>query len=115
VKTNVLTSIIVSTLFYTTCLSTTLVVPLVLAARGDAGAAPAIETTRTWERSAAAASPDDDSMDTQAKLQMHRDLRLPQTDVPFSGSATRHEPMDISGPDAAMIKPGKVRAKTIRG
>jgi hypothetical protein len=107
-----------SALFYTTLLSTTFVLPLVLSARNDAGAATAVGTTQVWERSTDACPPDEGLLDTRTKVQMHRDLRWPQSvpdDVPASGSAARQAPMDISGPDTVMIKPGKVRAKTIKG
>lgn len=93
-KTNLFTSIRLSTLFYTTLLSTMFVMPLVLAARYDAGAAT-VAQAQVWERSPYA----------PAKVKPRRDLRLPQTDAPIDKSC---------GPDAAMIKPGKARAKTIR-
>ncbi len=114
-KTKVFTSIMLSSLFYTTLLSTTFVLPLVLSARNDAGAAVAVDTVQVWVRSTDACPPGDEGLlDTQTKVQMHRDLRSPQSSVPASGADARHTPMDISGPDAAMIKPGKVRAKTIK-
>ena len=113
-KTSVFASIMLSSLFYTTLLSTTFVLPLVLSARNAAGAATAVDTVQVWKRSTDACPPDEGPLDTRTKVQMHRDLRSPQSDVPDSGAATRHAPMDISGPDAAMIKPGKVRAKTIK-
>jgi len=97
VKTKVFTSIMLSSLFYTTLLSTTFVLPLVLSARNDAGAAVAVDTVQVWVRSTDACPPGDEGLlDTQTKVQMHRDLRSPQSSVP------------------AMIKPGKVRAKTIK-
>jgi hypothetical protein len=106
-----------STLFYTTLLSTAFVLPLVLSARNDAGAATAVDTGQVWERSTDACPPDEGLLDTRTKVQMHRDLRWPHSgvrDFPASEAAARHAPMDISSPDAAMIRPGKVRAKTIK-
>ena len=94
-KTSLFTSILLSTLFYTTLWSTTFVMPLVLAARYDAGMATVARDAQVWER----------SLYAPAKVEPHRDLRLPQTDAPMDKSC---------GPDAAMIKPGKARAKTIK-
>jgi hypothetical protein len=70
-----------------------LVMPLVLATRHDTIVA-------------ARAAP--------AQVETQRDRRLPQTDAPVTGPAARQAPIDRSGPDAAMIKPVKARAKTIK-
>ncbi len=94
-KTSLFTSIHLSTLFYTTLLSTMFVMPLVLAARYDTGVASVAQGAQVWERSPYA----------PAKVEPRRDLRGPHTDAPMDKSC---------GPDAAMIKPGKARAKTIR-
>lgn len=94
-KTSLFTSILLSTLFYTTLLSTVFVVPLVLVARDDAGIATMARDAQVWER----------SLYAPAKVEPHRDLRLPQTDAPIDKSG---------GPDEAMIKSGKARAKTIK-
>jgi hypothetical protein len=104
VKTSLFASMLLSTLFYTTLLSTTLVMPLVLASRDDARLATVARDAQAWER----------SLDAPAKVEPHRDLRLPQTDAPVSRPAAKDAPIDQSGPDAAMIKPGKARAKTIK-
>ena len=94
-KTSLFASVHLSTLFYTTLLSTMFVMPLVLAARYNAGVATVAQDAQVWERSAYA----------PAKVAPRRHLRLPQTDAPIGKSC---------GPDAAMIKPGRARAKTIR-
>jgi hypothetical protein len=93
VKTGLFTRILTVTLFHTTLLSTMLVLPLVLATRYDARLA---------------------ARDAQAKVEVQRDRRLPQTDAPVTGPAARQAPIDRSGPDAAMIRPVKARAKTIK-
>lgn len=109
-KTSLFASMLLSTLFYTTLLSTTLVMPLVLASRDDARLATVARDAQVarhaqaWER----------SLDAPAKVVPHRDLRLPQTDAPVSRPAAKDAPIDQSGPDAAMIKPGRARAKTIK-
>lgn len=102
-KTSVLASVVLSTLFYTTLLSTTLVMPLVLAAGGVAGKPTATRDAEIWDRA-----------DVPAKVEARRDLRLLQADPPVSGAAAKPAPIDQSGPDAKMIKPGKLRAKTIK-
>lgn len=106
-KTSVLASVLLSTLFYTTVLLTTFVMPLVLAAgdvSGDVSGKPAAtRDAEVWDR-----------VDTPAKVEARRDLRLPQTDPPVSGAAARPAPIDKSDPDATMVKPGKLRAKTIK-
>lgn len=98
-KANLFTSIALSILFYTTLLSTTFVMPMVLAARGDAAA-----SSQDWERAGV----------TPPAPELRRDRRLPQTDAPLLDPTAKPAPIDRSGPDAAMIKPGKVRAKTIK-
>lgn len=103
VKTSVFTSILLSTLFYTTLLSTTFVLPLVFA-RDDAGMATMARDAQVWDR----------SLDTREMVQLHRDLRFPQTDATVSGPAARLAPIDKTGPDAAIIKPGRARTKTIK-
>ena len=95
VKASLFTSMHLSTLLFATMLSTLFVMPLVLAARYDAGVATVAAGAQVWERSPYA----------PAKVAPPRDLRLPHTDAPNGKSC---------GPDAAMIKPGKARAKTIR-
>ncbi len=105
VKTSAISSILLSTLFYTTLLSTTFVMPLLLATHANG-----VATTRDapqaqeWER----------SVNAPAALEQQRSLRMPQTDVPVSDPAAKQAPADKSGPDAEMIKPGKVREKTIK-
>jgi len=95
-------SILLSSLFYTTLLSTTFVMPLVLA-RDDA-IATSLANAQVWERAA----------NVPAKSRPQRDLRLPQTDAPAAGMSAKQAPIDKSGPDAAMIKAGKVRTRTIK-
>jgi hypothetical protein len=104
VKTRGFASILLFSLFYTTLLSTMVVIPLLLASRYDAGMATVDRDTQVWER----------SLDVPANVKPHGELRLPQSDVSVSGPAVRHAPIDKSGPDAAMIKPGKARAEEIR-
>ncbi len=94
-KTSLFASILLSTLFYTNLLSTMFVMSLVLAARDDAGMATVARDAQVWER----------SLYAPTKVEPHRDLRLPQIDAPID---------KYGGPDAAMIKPGKARAKTIK-
>ena len=95
-KTSLLTCMPLSTFICTTLLSTMFVIPLVLAARYDAGRATVVRViAQVWERAPYA----------PAKAEPRRDLRLPQTVAPIDKSC---------GPDAVMIKPGKARAKTIR-
>jgi hypothetical protein len=89
-------------LFYTTLLSTTFVMPLLLATQGD-GVAVARDA-QVWKR----------ALDAPAALGQQRNLRVPQTDTPVAGPAANKIPVDRSGPDAAMIKPGKIRTKTIK-
>jgi hypothetical protein len=100
-KTSALSSILLSSLFYTTLLSTTFVLPLVMARDNGFGTAG---NAQAWER----------VPNAPAQAQPHRDLRLPQTDVPLSGMGSRQAPVDKSGPDAGMIKAGKVRTKTLK-
>ena len=95
VKTSLFASMLLSTLFYTTLLSTMFVMLLVLAARDDAGMATVARDAQVWDR----------SLYAPAKVEPHRDLRLPQTDAPID---------KFGGPDAAMIKSGKARAKMIK-
>jgi hypothetical protein len=95
VKTSLFASILLSTFFYTNLLLTMFVMSLVLAARDDVGMAPVARDAQVWER----------SLYAPAKVEAHRASRLPQTDAPID---------KYGGPDAAMIKPGKARAKTIK-
>lgn len=94
-KTSLFASILLSTFFYTNLLLTMLVMSLVLASRDYAGMALVARDAQVWER----------SLYAPAKVEPHRDTRMPQTDAPID---------KFGGPDAAMIKPGKVRAKTIK-
>lgn len=108
-KTSLFCSILLSTLFYTSLLSTMFVMPLVMAARNDAGTAAADPITverdaGTWDRTPQA----------PAKLEPNREVRPPHGDASVAEPAAKQAPIDKSGPDAAIIKPGKVRAKTIR-
>jgi hypothetical protein len=88
VKTNLFASILLSALLYTNLLSTTFV-------RDEAGMTTAAGRIEVWERSANA----------PAKLEPHRDLRPRRTDATIDKTC---------GPDAAMIKPGKARGKSIK-
>jgi hypothetical protein len=83
-----------STLLCTLSLSTMFVMPLVPAARYDAGRATVVRVAQVWERTPY----------SPTKVEPRRELRLPHSEAPI----------DQSGPDAAMIKPGRVRAKTIK-
>jgi hypothetical protein len=103
-KKNAVSSILLTSLFYTTLLSTTFVMPLLLA-RDNAIAVGNTQTnTQTWDRAPNARAP----------VKPQRDLLLPQSDVPASGAGAKQAPIDKSGPDAGMIKAGKVRVKTIK-
>jgi len=95
--------ILLSTMFYTTLLSTTLVMPLVFA-RDDAGLATIARNAQVWDR----------DLETQELVQLHRDLRIPQSDVVISGPAPRLAPTDKAGADTAMTRPGHVHRKTIK-
>ena len=94
-KTSLFVGMLQSTLFYTTLLSTTFVMPLVLAVRGDATTATVHRNVRASER----------PLDAPSTMKSRGELCLPQTVAPIDKSC---------GPDAVMIKPGKARAKTIR-
>jgi len=98
VKTSLFASILLSTLFYTNLLSTLFVMSLGLAAREEAGMATAAGHGQVWER----------SVHAPANMEPHGDLRLPRLPQ-VDGPAAR-----FGGPDAAMIKPGKARAKSIK-
>ena len=100
-KPSMFANILLSALFYTTLLSTLFVMPLVLAAREDAGRTAEFQA---WER----------ALDAHARAEQRGSIRLPQTDLPMPGAASRRAPIGKSGPDAAMIKPVKARAKTIK-
>jgi hypothetical protein len=132
----VFTSIMLSALFYTTLLATTFVMPLILATTGDAGLAsaaresrmnagaapsarlPQVQAPQVWDRtpqvrpadSTQARAVEEGPLDIGTMVEMHRALRFPQLDVPGAGQAAA----DKTGPDAAMVKSGKVRAKTIK-
>jgi hypothetical protein len=99
-KKSALSSILLSSLFYATLLSTTFVMPLLLARDN----AIAVGNSQTWDRAPNAPVP----------VKPQRDLLLPQTDAPASGVNAKPAPLDKSGPDAGMIKAGKVRVKTIK-
>ena len=103
-KTSRFSSILLFALFYTALLSTMVVVPLVLAARYDAGMATVDGDAEVWEG----------SLDAPAKVNPRHQLCLPQCDESVAGPAAMQVPIYKSGPDAAMIKPGKARAKTIK-
>lgn len=102
-KTNLFARMLLSILFYTNLLSTTLVMPLVMAARDDSRLATVNRDVQVWER----------PMHAPATVKPPRDYRLPPTDAPVSVPAARQGP-EHSGPDAAMIKAGRVREKTIK-
>jgi len=128
VKTGVITRIMLSSLFYTTLLGTTIVMPLFLATTGDAAVAVragnakadasfqaktdalAEAESQVWERSAPARAMEEGPLDIRTMVEMHRALRFPQMDIPRAGQAM----IDKSGPDAAMVRPGKARAKAIK-
>lgn len=127
-KTGAITRIMLSSLFYTTLLGTTIVMPLFLATTGDAAVAvragnakadasvqaktdaQAETESQVWERSAPARAMEEGPLDIRTMVEMHRALRFPQMDIPRAGQAMT----DKSGPDAAMVRPGKVRAKAIK-
>ena len=127
-NTGVITRIMLSSLFYTTLLGTTIVMPLILATSGDAALAVgagnanadagfqaktnarATDDSQVWERSAPARAMEEEPLDIGTMVEMHRALRFPQMDIPRAGQAMT----DKSGPDAAMVRPGKARAKAIR-
>ena len=117
-----------SSLFYTTLLGTAIVMPLLLATSGDAAVAVRADNAKTdasiqaktdaqakdepqvWERSAPARAMEEGPLDIRTMVEMHRALRFPQMDIPRAGQAMT----DKSGPDAAIARPGKARAKTIK-
>ena len=107
-KTSLFASVLLSIWFYATLMSTMFVMPLVLSLKDAPGvtvqAPPALRDARLWER----------FLDGPEAGGAHRDLRLPQTDAPILGPAPGATPIDRSGPDAGMIKSGKVRVKTIK-
>ena len=127
-KNGVLTRIMLSSLFYTTLLGTAIVMPLLLATSGDAAVAVRADNAKTdasiqaktyaqakdepqvWERSAPARAMEEAPLDIRTMVEMHRALRFPQMDLPRAGQAMT----DKSGPDAAIARPGKARAKTIK-
>jgi hypothetical protein len=99
-KKNAVSSILLSSLFYATLLSTTFVMPLLLA-RDNASA---VGNSQAWDR----------APNVRAPVKSQRDLILPQADAPALGVGAKQTPIDKSGPDAGMIKAGKVRVKTIK-
>ena len=127
-NTGVIARIMLSSLFYTTLLGTTIVMPLILATSGDAAMAVgagnakadasfqaktnarATDDSQVWERSAPARAMEEEPLDIGTMVEMHRALRFPQMDIPRAGQAMT----DKCGPDAAMVRPGKARAKAIR-
>lgn len=82
-KTSRFASILLFALFYTAMLSTMVVVPLVLAARYDAGMATVDRDAQVWER----------SLDALEKENPRRELRLPQCDESVSGLAAMQVPI----------------------
>ena len=120
--------ILLSTLLYATVLATTTAIPLILAAhdgiafaglikdasaapmKADAGARSALDATQArgqvWDRypgldNAAATTPEV--------------LRRPHAEVPAMQQPDARRPrVDRTGPDAQMIRTGKVKTKTIR-
>ena len=114
-----------SSLFYTTLLGTAIVMPLFLATSGDAAVAGNVKTdaslqakadseakdeSQVWERSAPTRAMEEGPLDIRTMVEMHRALRFPQMDSPRAGQAMT----DKSGQDAAIVRPGKARAKTIK-
>ena len=95
--------ILLSTLFYTTLLSTTLFMPLVVA-RDDAGIAAMARNAPAWDR----------DLETQELVRLHRDLRIPKPDVVISGSTPGLAPIHKTGPDAAITRPAHVHRKAIK-
>ena len=127
-KNAVMTRIMLSSLFYTILSGTAIVMPLLLATSGDAAVAvqagnanpdaslqaetdaQAKDESQVWERSAPARAREEGPLDIRTMVEMHRALRFPQMDLPRAGQAMT----DKSGPDAAIVRPGKARAKTIK-
>ena len=115
-----------ASLFYTTLLGTAIVMPLFLATSGDAAVAvradnvtpdaslqanaPAKDESQVWERSAPDLAMEEGPLDIRTMVEMHRALRFPQMNIPRAGQAMT----DKSGPDAAILRPGKTRAKAIK-
>ena len=117
-----------SSSFYTSLLGTAIVMPLFLATSGDAAVAvragnvkmdaslqaktdaQAKDEPKVWERSAPARAMEDGPLDIRTMVEMHRALRFPQMNIPRAGQAMT----DKSGPDAAILRPGKTRAKAIK-
>ncbi len=93
VKINHVGGILLSASFYTALLSTAFVMPSVLAARDDGISARAVNAPK-------AAPP--------------HDLHLPQSDAPASEPAAMPVPSDKIDPDAAIVRPVRTRAKTIK-
>ena len=120
--------------FYTTLLGTAIVMPLFLATSGDAAVAIRAANMKTdaslqaqtdaavkdefqvkdeyqvWERSAPARAAEEGPLDIRTMVEMHRALRFPQMDIPRAGQSTTDKPV----PDAAILRPGKPRAKVIK-
>ena len=97
-------SILLFALFYTTLLSTMVVIPLVLASHYTARMATVHREAPVWER----------FLDAPSKVDPRRESHLPQSIESVPGPVAKQGPIDKSVPDAAMIRPGKLRAKTIR-
>jgi hypothetical protein len=102
-KRNLFVSMVLSSLFYISLLSTMFVVPLVLAARSDVSFEQAVARD-SWDR----------TTDSPACDGARRDLSLPLADAPGPVPGEKQIPGANPGPDAAMIKQGKSRAKTIK-
>lgn len=128
------TSVITSSFLYTTLLGTAIVMPLFLATSGDAAVAVRAVNVKTeaslqtkpdaaardesqvkddaqvWERSEAARAMEEGPLDIRTMVEMHRALRFPQMDIPRAGQAMTDQPV----PDAAILRPGKLRSKAIK-
>jgi hypothetical protein len=118
--------ILLSTLLYATLLVTTMAIPLVLAPHDgiafiqDATAAPMNTDVRT--RSSIDASPADQvwdrvpGLDIKPNIPAGREaLRAPHAELPAAQQPDVRRPrIDRAGPDAEMIRTGKVKTKTIR-
>lgn len=121
--------ILLSTLLYATLLATTTAIPLILAPHDgiafaglikDAAAAPmkleastpsALDATQArgqvWDRYP--------GLETPGKTPAQEALRTPHAEVPAAQQPDVRRPrVDRTGPDAEMIRTGKVKTKTIR-
>jgi hypothetical protein len=119
--------ILLSTLLYATLLATTMALPLILAPHDsiafiqDASAAPMRADLRARSAIDATQPPDQvwdrfPGLEGKSGAATGKDaVRAPRGDVPAAQQPDVRRPrIDRTGPDAEMIRTGKVKTKTIR-